>query len=61
MKNLEKEIKMQKMFKNVFTVFMTKLAKANNIDLAELVKKSNEDSELRKEIQNLFLKTLPKS
>jgi|TARA_R100001163_G_C5031308_1_gene171445 hypothetical protein len=61
MTNLEKEIKMQKMFKNVFTVFMTKLANANNIDLAELVKKSNEDSELRKEIQNLFLKTLPKN
>jgi hypothetical protein len=58
MKNLEKEIKMQKMFKNVFTVFMTKLAKENNIDLSELVKKSNEDSELRNEIQNLFLKSI---
>ena len=55
---LTKEMKMQKMFKNVFTVFMTKLAKANSIELAELVRKSNENSELRKEIENLFLKSL---
>ena len=55
---LTKEMKMQKMFKNVFTVFMTKLAKANSIELAELVRKSNENIELRKEIENLFLKSL---
>lgn len=43
------------LFENTFKSFMQILADKNNIDLDDLVKASNNDPELRKEIETKFL------
>jgi hypothetical protein len=50
-----KELNMTELFKNTFKVFMQKLADENNISLDELVRLSNNDAQLRNEIEQKFL------
>ncbi len=49
---------MQELFGNTFNVFMQHLASHNNITINELISKSNEDAELRNEIEKMFLKAI---
>ena len=52
---------MKELFENTFIVFMKHLACQNNISLNDLVKKSNENEELRNEIQEMFLASISKT